>query len=331
MGRGPCAHSPVPELSQTPSLATTRSPGNAGARPSTLPALTLGHREQPGAPLAEEVVALHLRHRDPGGRAVPHGRGPLCPRSIHLLLLDFAPDCLPGASWLFTFSSPCNHGVTQQRPAPPHPAYGLTHGPARQSHLAAGQSRGHLHASAGALRSAQPCQSEDAGLARPITPRASGGCACPRRHIQGPSILQMSAKAGFSGPVRAKGFPPRRPLRSRHLPHHTRRTLQPCPAQHGDWGDGSSPAVQGPGGRAPRPKQQAPSEARLLTGAQAKPPGHGARGGRKLTQTQTPDPPKNGPRHLTPPQTHTPDPHKQTRTPDLRPTHLTPHNTDPHA
>lgn len=166
-----------------------KEPGHAGACPSTSPALTLGHGEQPGAPLAEEVVALHLRHRDPGGRTVPHGRGPAVPA---LCLPPPAGLCsqLPARGQLafhfqFTLqprgdpaaagaSSPCPRTHTQASPAAPP---------------GCGARLGHLCASAGALRSAQPCQSEDAGPTRPITPRASGGCACLRRHIQGPLTL----------------------------------------------------------------------------------------------------------------------------------------------
>lgn len=116
-------------------------------------------------------------------------------------------------------------------------------GRAGQPHLAAGQGLGQLHASASALRSAQLCQLEDTGPALPTTPRASGGRACLRRCIQGPSTLQMLAKASTSHPVWAKGPPPPGdPSDARgRLPCHTGRSLRPCPALNGDRGTAPRP------------------------------------------------------------------------------------------
>lgn len=60
-------------------LATCLSQYAAASDPG---GLTLGDRQQPGAPLAVNVVAFHLRHRDPGScpspkdGAAPRGHRP---------------------------------------------------------------------------------------------------------------------------------------------------------------------------------------------------------------------------------------------------------------
>ena len=120
----------------------------------------------------------------------------------------------------------------------------------------------------------------------------------------------MLAKAGTSDPMRAKGPPPRRPLRCPRTPAPPHRAVSaalPCPAR--GLGDSSSPVVRDWGAGPITPSGRCP--ARLGDPLKSRPsPQTLEPGGARMPHR---------PRHQMHP--------KQTQTPDLlhRPTHLTPH------